>query len=128
MSPEDEIQLPSSLLKLERLRAKHTRYFAQRRELSYRVNDLREAIARLEKHNEALAPEIGKFNRQPCAPGTHFPSDQIVINKRTIAAYRAMLAVAEEEAESCEGLADDARLFESLRRHMQQELMAWGVE
>lgn len=125
---EERIEVPSAFVKLERLRSRHTRYFAQRRAIGDRINDIQAQIRQLEKRNQELRLEARLPVRGSHAPGTVFADDMILKNERSIAVYRALLAIAQNAEEEVEAMAEDARLFENLRNHLQGELAAWGVE
>ncbi|MCC8364499.1 hypothetical protein LK996_15615 [Lysobacter sp. A6] len=125
---DERIEVPSSLLKLEHLRSRHIRYFAQRRAINERVQDILASIRDLERRNQELRHEARLPSRGQNAPGTIYPEDMVRKNERSIAVYRGLLAIAETAAEEVESMIEDARLFENLRRHLQGELHAWGVE
>lgn len=123
-----EVDVPASLLKLERMRVKSVCHFAALRELTDRVNDLRAWSNELRRRNRELERFVEPSAPQMHAPGTHTHYDQLEQNKRSIAAYDGMLNIAQVAYEAEQANADEARLYEATKQHLLGELIAWGIE
>jgi hypothetical protein len=125
----EEIQIPKSLIKLETLKIRHITYFAARRELQDRVNELRSRISDFRARRNELARFVPSSAPQMMAPGTQATWMQIEAIDRSIAALVAMLEVASSALEENEAAGvEDARLYEATQRHLLGELRAWGLE
>jgi hypothetical protein len=125
---DELIQVPQSLLKLERMRAKNAAFFGAVRELSDRVNQLHGWLIELHRNKAELERFIPASAPQMHAPGTRTESDRIEALKRTIAAATAMKEVAQSALDEHKEKEDEARLYQSMKSHLMGELLAWGLE